>query len=64
MPESSIRMMRPVRAGDTASIEWAVSSVDYAPKLKGWIVTLQGQLVRDDGVVALRGHCKSVVYPS
>jgi 3-hydroxybutyryl-CoA dehydratase len=60
--ESSARMLRPVRAGDTASIEWEVVAVTHSARPKGWTLTLSGQLVPGDGVVALRCECKSLVY--
>jgi 3-hydroxybutyryl-CoA dehydratase len=60
--EASVRMLRPVRAGDRARIEWEVTDIADTPKLKGWIVTLTGRLVRDDGVVAVTAVSKSLVY--
>lgn len=60
--EASVRMLRPVRAGDRAHIEWEVTDIADTPKLKGWIVTLNGRLVRDDGVVAVTAVSKSLVY--
>lgn len=60
--EASVRMLRPVRAGDRARIEWEVTDIADTPKLKGWIVTLVGRLVRDDGVVAVTAVSKSLVY--
>jgi acyl dehydratase len=60
--EASVQLRRPVRAGDRALIEWEVTDIADTPKLKGWIVTMGGRLVRDDGVVALRATSKSLVY--
>ena len=60
--EASVRLLRPVRAGDRAHIEWEVTEIADTPKLKGWIVTISGRLVRDDGVVALTAISKSLVY--
>ena len=60
--EASVKMLRPVRAGDHAHIEWTVTDVADMPKLKGWIVTISGRLVRDDGVVAMTAVSKSLVY--
>lgn len=60
--EASVRMLRPVRAGDCAHIEWEVTDIADTPKLKGWIVTLIGRLVRDDGVVAVTAVSRSLVY--
>ena len=60
--EASVRLLRPVRAGDRAHIEWEVTDIADTPKLKGWIVTVSRRLVRDDGVVALTAMSKSLVY--
>ena len=60
--EASVRLLRPVRAGDRAHIEWEVTDIADTPKLKGWIVTVNGRLVRDDGVLALTATSKSLVY--
>jgi acyl dehydratase len=60
--EASVRLLRPVRAGDRAYVEWEVTDIVDAPKLKGWIVTVSGRLVRDDSVVALTATSKSLVY--
>ena len=60
--EASMRLLRPVRAGDRARIQWDVTEIADTPKLKGWIVTMNGRLVRDDGVVALTAISKSLVY--
>ena len=60
--DASVRLRRPVRAGDRARAEWEIISIADAPKLKGWIVSFRGRLVRDDGVVALTAETKSLVY--
>lgn len=60
--EASVRLLRPVRAGDRAHIEWEVTDIADTPKLKGWIITVNGRLVRDDGVLALTAISKSLVY--
>jgi 3-hydroxybutyryl-CoA dehydratase len=60
--EASVRLLRPVRAGDRARIEWEITDIADTSKLKGWIVTLAGRLVRDDGVVAVTAVSKSLVY--
>jgi 3-hydroxybutyryl-CoA dehydratase len=60
--EASVRLLRPVHAGDRARIEWEVADIAGTPKLKGWMVTVRGRLVRDDGVVALTATSKSLVY--
>ena len=60
--EASVRLLRPVHAGDRAKAEWEVTEITDTPKLKGWIVTMSGRLTRDDGVVALTAVSKSLVY--
>ncbi len=60
--DASVRLLRPVHAGDRARVEWEVTDIADAPKLKGWIVTVSGRLTRDDGVVALTGVSKSLIY--
>lgn len=60
--EASVRMLRPVRAGDSALIEWEITNIANVPKLKGWIVTTVGRLVRQDGVVALTAVSKTLIY--
>jgi acyl dehydratase len=60
--DASVRLLRPVRAGDRARIEWEITDIANTPKLKGWIVTVSGRLVREDGVVALTAISKSLIY--
>jgi acyl dehydratase len=60
--EASVRMLRPVRAGDRARIEWEVTDIADTPKLRGWIITTTGRLVREDGVVALTAVSKGLIY--
>ena len=49
-------------AGDRTHIEWEVTDIADAVKLKGWIVTVSGRLVREDGVVAVTATSKSLIY--
>lgn len=60
--EASVRMLRPVRAGDSALIEWEITDIASVPKLKGWIVTTVGRLVREDDVVALTAISRTLIY--
>jgi acyl dehydratase len=60
--DASVRLLRPVRTDDRARIEWEITDIANTPKLKGWIVTISGRLVRDDGIVALTATSKSLVY--
>jgi acyl dehydratase len=60
--EASVRMLRPVRAGDRVHITWEITNIVDKPKLKGWIIAFSGQLRRDDGVVAMTAASKSLIY--
>lgn len=60
--EASVRMLRPIRAGDGARADWEVVEIAKVPKLKGWVVTTNGRLVRDDGVVAMTAVSKTLIY--
>ena len=60
--EAAVQLRRPVHAGDRTRIDWEVTEIADTPKLKGWIVTVSGRLVRDDGVVALTATSKSLIY--
>jgi acyl dehydratase len=60
--EASVRLLRPIRAGDRAQIEWEITDIADTPKLRGWIVAVSGRLVRNDGVIALTATSKSLVY--
>ncbi len=60
--EASVKMLRPVRAGDAVRIEWEVDDILDTPKLRGWIITMNGRLVRQDDVVAMTAISKSLIY--
>jgi acyl dehydratase len=60
--EASVRMLRPIRAGDGAHAEWEIVEITNTPKLKGWIVTANGRLVREDGVVVMTAMSKTLIY--
>ncbi len=60
--EASVRLLRPLAAGDRAHAEWEITDIASVPKLRGWVVTASGRLVRADGVVALTALSKSLVY--
>lgn len=50
---ASVRMLKAVRANERAQAEWTISNVREVPKLKGWVMDLQGKLIRADGVTAM-----------
>lgn len=60
--EASVRMLRPIRADDGAHAEWEIVEIVNMPKLKGWIVTTSGRLVRDDGIVAMTATSRTLIF--
>lgn len=58
----SVRMLKPVFAGDHAQVEWKISSVTNTPKLNGWVIGLNGSLVRRDGVLAMTGEATTLIW--
>jgi 3-hydroxybutyryl-CoA dehydratase len=60
--EFSFRFAKPVRAGDTITLTWTVAAVDFNPRLKGDIVTLDGSITNQDGVEVLTSKGKVVVF--
>jgi hypothetical protein len=46
----------------TQNAQSRTTASDREQIYKGWIVTVSGRLVRDDGVVALTATSKSLVY--
>ena len=60
--EFQFRFVRPVRAGDTIKLTWTVAAVDFNPKLKGDIVTLDGSITNQDAVEVLTSRGKVVVF--
>jgi acyl dehydratase len=59
---ASVRMRRPVRAGDRVQVEWEITDIVGNPKLKGWVVTLAGRLTRQDGIVAMTAASESLLF--
>ena len=62
--EFGFRFVKPVRAGDTITLTWTVAAVDFNPKLKGDVVTLDGSITNQDGVEVLTSRGKVVVFSS
>ena len=54
----SFRFQAPVRAGDRITFRWTITSRMPKLSLKGDIVTLEGEAIRENGVVAVSstGH--------
>ncbi len=60
--EFAFRFAKPVRAGDTITLTWTVAAVDFNPKLKGDIVTLDGTITNQDGEQVLTSSGKVVIF--
>ena len=60
--EFQFRFAKPVHAGDTINLTWTVAAIDFNPKLKGDIVTLDGSITNQDGVEVLTSRGKVVVF--
>lgn len=58
----AVRFRAPVRAGDAVTLHWRI--VEIAPKasLKGDIVALEGEAVREDGTVAVSAHATAALF--
>ena len=57
----SVRLRRPVRAGDTVAIDWRVVSVEQSAKLRGLVVGLDGTLATAEGLVAITAQCQVLI---
>jgi acyl dehydratase len=60
--EFSLQLKKPVRAGDTITLSWTVVEITPKPSLNGHIVTLNGTITTQDGVLALTCVGKIVVF--
>jgi acyl dehydratase len=52
----------PVPADDTVTLRWRVTEIMPKPSLKGDIVTVSGEAVRSDGVVAVSSTAHAVLF--
>ncbi len=57
----SVRLRRPVRAGETVTVNWRVVSVEHNAKLKGTVISMDGTLVKPDGAIAITGSCQALI---
>jgi acyl dehydratase len=60
--EFSFQLKKPVRAGDTITLTWTVAEITPKESLKGDILTLNGTITTQDGVVVLTCIGKIVVF--
>lgn len=60
----TFRFQAPVRAGDEIELRWRVSSSMPKLSLKGDIVTLEGEAVRPDGIVAVVSGAHALLFHS
>jgi acyl dehydratase len=61
--EFSFRLRKAVRAGETLRLVWRVAAIESKRSLGGDIVTYEGELVNQDGAVAVSATCANLVYP-
>ena len=57
----SVRLKRPVMAGETATIDWRVVSREHSAKLGGLVLTLDGTLAKPDGQIAITATCQVLI---
>jgi len=62
--EFSFQLKKPVRAGDTITLTWTVAEITPKESLKGDILTLNGTITTQDGVLVLTCIGKIVVFHS
>lgn len=61
--EFSVKLRRPVRAGECLHIEWEVSAIEEKPKLGGSIVSFTGRVINNKGETAVSGFAKGLLFP-
>ena len=60
--EHHIRFTHPVRAGDTLTVKWSVTTLDAKPKIEGGLVTLGGICSNQDGIDVANAEAKLLVH--
>jgi acyl dehydratase len=55
------RFVRAVPAGATLTLEWTVTAVDYKASLAGYVVSVAGRAVDDDGVAFVTATGRNLV---
>jgi acyl dehydratase len=58
----TFRFQAPVRIDDTVTLRWRVSATSPKLSLKGDIVTLEGEAVRSDGIVAVISTAHALLF--
>ncbi len=61
--ELACQMRGPVLSGDTLTIEWEITDLDYKPRWQGGIVTFHGQAVNQRGELVMTAQTKALVSP-
>lgn len=61
--EFSVKLKRPVRAGERLHIEWEVSAIEEKPSLGGSIVSFTGRVINNKGETAVSGFAKGLLLP-
>ena len=59
--EHHIRFTAPVRAGDTLSVSWTISTLEPKPKHAGGMVGLSGTAKNQEGIVVAEAEAKLLV---
>jgi 3-hydroxybutyryl-CoA dehydratase len=59
--EHSIRFTHPVRAGDTLTIRWTVSSLEAKPKIEGGLIELRGLCTNQHDLEVANANAKMLV---
>ena len=62
--EFSVKLKKPVRAGEHYRIEWEISKIEEKPSLKGSIVSFTGRVINNKGETMLSGFVKCLIMES
>lgn len=58
----AVKFRAPVRAGDMVTLRWRLTQITPKASLKGDIVRLEGEAVRQDGTVAVSATATAAVF--
>jgi acyl dehydratase len=58
----SVRMRKPIKAGERTRIVWKIVSIEYKASLGGDIVTFDGELLNSEGQVAVSATCGNLIF--
>ena len=59
---ASVRMRKPVRAGECATVQWTITGVKQVARPRGWVMDLQGQLTRSHDIVAMTAEADVLFF--